>query len=897
MKQRIFILVLVVFLLSPGGRSLSAQTGKDGPMAKLTHSLVKLHDQYATRLAQRSAALFSSGDPVITLVGDRVVVDAVASKDVNLLKADLESLGMQQAVAFGRIVSGQLPVSALPAAASMASLQFAQPPVAITNVGNVTSQGDQAMRSNVARTNFGVNGSGVTVGVLSNSFNCLGGAAADVTSGDLSPVTVVQEIGSCGVGTDEGRAMLQIVHDVAPGASLAFASAFNGTASFATNIQSLAAAGAKVIVDDVIYFAEPFFQDGILAQAVNNVVAGGSAYFSSAGNQARQSYQSTFRAGGVFAQGSIPSAAGAPPFFGGTAHNFDPGGGTDVFQRITLPPDAGFIMSFQWDSPAFSVSGAPGSSNDLDVYVLNAAASQVVAGANIDNLGNDPIEVFSFTNTTGVTADFNIMIVNFSGPNPGLIKYVLFNLGGTIQEFATNSGTIFGHPNAVGAEAVGAARYSQTPAFGVSPPQLEPFSSAGGTPILFGSAGNRLPTAEIGSKPEIVAPDGGDTTFFGTDTDGNGFPNFFGTSAAVSHAAGLAALLFQSKPSSTPIQIYAALENTAIDMGAPGFDYDSGFGLIQADTALAVSPDGLSNISTRGSVLTGDNVMIGGFIIEGTVPKTVLIRARGPSMSGAPFSIPGTLANPFLQIFSGSTSIAQNDNWQTADPLCASMGFTCGGPTEIAATDLDPCQPNPGQSTPPPGCAQESAILITLPPGAYTAIESGVGGGSGLGLVEVFEVDGGASPSKLINISTRGRVGTGDNVMIGGFTISGSSLKTVLLRGRGPSMGGVPFSIPGTLANPFLQIFSGSTAIAQNDNWQTTDPLCATMGFACGGAAEIAATVLDPCQPNPGQSTSPSGCAQESAILITLAPGAYTAIVTGVGGGTGVGLIEVFEIN
>jgi subtilisin family serine protease len=806
----------------------------------------------------------------------------------------LVSLGMRNAVSYGRIVSGQLPVASLPAAAQLANLRFARPAAAITNVGSVTSQGDSAMRANLARASFGVNGSGVTVGVLSDSFNCLGGAATDITTGDLSPVTVIQEHASCSGVTDEGRALLQVVHDVAPGSGLAFASAFNGLAAFATNIQSLAAAGAKVIVDDVVYPAEPMFQDGAIAQAVNNVVAGGAAYFSSAGNYARNSYQSVFKAGSVFAQGAIPSAPSAPPFFGGTAHNFDPGGGTDVFQRITLPPGAGFIMSFQWDSPAFSVSGAPGSPNDVDAYVLNATATQIVAGGTSDNLGHDPLELFSFVNNTGATADFNIMIVNHAGANPGLFKYILFNFNGTIQEFATNSGTIFGHANAVGAEAVGAARYTQTPVFGVSPPVLETFSSSGATPILFDLAGNRLATAEIRAKPEIVAPDGGDTTFFGFDTDGNGFPNFFGTSAAAPHAAGVAALILQARPSSTPLQIYAALENTAIDMGAPGFDYDSGFGLIQADAALAVSPNGLSNISTRGSVLTGDNVMIGGFTIEGTEDKTVLIRARGPSMSGAPFSIPGTLANPFLQLFSGSTVIAQNNDWQTTDPLCASMGFTCGGATEIAATDLDPCQLNPGQSTPPPGCGQEAAILITLPPGAYTAIESGVGGGTGVGLMEVFEVDGGASPSKLTNISTRGRVGTADNVMIGGFTIEGSSTKTVLIRARGPSMGAAPFFLVGTLTNPFLQLFSGQTVIAQNDNWQDA-PNC--NGFSCGGATQITATGLDPCQPNPGQVVSPTGCAQESAVLITLPPGAYTAIVSGVGGGTGIGLVEVFDVN
>jgi hypothetical protein len=159
--------------------------------------------------------------------------------------------------------------------------------------------------------------------------------------------------------------------------------------------------------------------------------------------------------------------------------------------------------------------------------------------------------------------------------------------------------------------------------------------------------------------------------------------------------------------------------------------------------------------------------------------------------------------------------------------------------------------------------------------------------------VEVFEVDSSAT-SKLVNISTRGIVATGDNVMIGGLIIEGTAAKTVLVRARGPSMGGAPFNIPGVLADPFLQLFSGSTVIAQNNNWQDA-PNCP--GFSCGGAPQILATGSDPCQPNPGQLTAPPGCAQESGILITLPPGAYTAIVSGVGGATGVGLVEVFEVN
>jgi hypothetical protein len=309
--------------------------------------------------------------------------------------------------------------------------------------------------------------------------------------------------------------------------------------------------------------------------------------------------------------------------------------------------------------------------------------------------------------------------------------------------------------------------------------------------------------------------------------------------------------------------------------------------IVNDDGAL---PERLSNISTRSRVLTGDNVMIGGFIIDGSTPKRVLVRSRGPSMAGAPFFVPGTLANPVVQIFSGPTLIAQNDNWQDS-PNCP--GFVCEGPAEIVNTGFDPCTPNPGQNSSPPSCALEAAILITLPPGAYTAIVTGANGQTGVALVEVFEADA-SVVSELGNISTRAFVQSGDNVMIGGLIIDGSAAATVLLRARGPSMSGAPFFVPGTLANPFLQLFSGQTVIAQNDNWQDI-PSCG--GLPCGGAAQIAATGLDPCQPNPGQSASPPGCAQESTIFITLPPGAYTAIVSGVGGATGVGLVEVFELD
>jgi len=252
----------------------------------------------------------------------------------------------------------------------------------------------------------------------------------------------------------------------------------------------------------------------------------------------------------------------------------------------------------------------------------------------------------------------------------------------------------------------------------------------------------------------------------------------------------------------------------------------TGHFLVRDALSITAIPQ-LSNISTRGLVQTGDNVQIGGFIIGGTEPKTVLVRARGPVLTD--FGVPGVLDDPVLQLFSGQTVIADNDNWETTSTLCQNSVLNCGDGAAITATGLDPCV---GNLT---GCAREAALLVTLDPGPYTAIVSGVGGGTGVGLVEVFEV-GTTTNSRLTNISTRGPVGTGDDVMIGGFIIGGTEPKTVLIRARGPVL--TDFGVPGELADPFLQLFSGQTVIAQNDDWQVTDPLCGSPAVSCGGGRQ-----------------------------------------------------------
>jgi subtilisin family serine protease len=551
-------------------------SGKNGPMVRLGLDLTQLHFEHRNHLVTKPGTAFRSANALVRTRGQDVIIDAVAVNDASALRDELVALGMTDAAVYGRHVSGLLPMRSLPSAASLNELQLARPAAATKRSGAVTSQGDTALGGAAARATYGVNGSGVLVGSLSDSYNCQGGAAGDVGSGDLpSGIIVLAEEPGCSSGSDEGRAMMQIVHDVAPGASQAFHTAFGGIADFASGIVELAAAGATVINDDVAYFAEPMFQDGAIAQAVNQVNASGVAYFSAAGNDARQSYEANFAGANVS---------------GATRHDFNPGGGVDTLQQVTIPARTQIIFVLQWDQPFFSVSGSPGATTDLDMY-LYSAQGVAQAGGLDNNIGGDAVEVFAYQNNSGRAKTYQLGIKLEAGPSPSKIKYLYFG-DMTVNEYATNSGTVYGHPLANGAIAVGAARYSQTPAYGVSPPQLEYFSSAGGTPILLSESGGA--TYDLRQKPEVVAPNGGDNTFFGSDYEGNGWPNFFGTSAAAPHAAGVAALMQSLDNNATPADVYTGMQSTATDMGAAGPDFDSGYGLLQASQALNSMLDTLS---------------------------------------------------------------------------------------------------------------------------------------------------------------------------------------------------------------------------------------------------------------------------------------------------------------
>jgi hypothetical protein len=252
----------------------------------------------------------------------------------------------------------------------------------------------------------------------------------------------------------------------------------------------------------------------------------------------------------------------------------------------------------------------------------------------------------------------------------------------------------------------------------------------------------------------------------------------------------------------------------------------------------------LRNISTRAHVETGDDVAIGGFIISGSGSKRVIIRAMGPSLSNQ--GVPNALANPTLDLHDSNGALVFNDDWKDAQQ------------SEIEATGLVPTNNS------------ESAIVATLAPGPYTAIVRGKDGGTGVGLVEVYDLDSGA-PITPGNISTRGKVGIDDNVMIGGFILGGNEPVKVLVRAIGPSL--TAFGVADALQDPTLELHDADGNVITNDDWRATQE------------ADIAATGLVP------------GNDKESAILVTLVPGNYTAIVRGKNGATGVALVEVFKVG
>jgi hypothetical protein len=456
---------------------------------------------------------------------------------------------------------------------------------AVTNAAQVDSEGDTTHLAALARSEYAVNGTGVKIGVLSDGVDSLAMLEA---SGELPTVTVLT--GQAGSG-DEGTAMLQIVHDLAPGATLYFATANNGITSFSSNIEALgpAGAGCSIIVDDVFYYVETPFQDGqastvtsttnggAVIQAVKDVTAAGALYFSSAGNSGNldAGWSGTWE--GDFVSGGSKTLDPRCPS-GCPVHSF----GTQTYDTLT---SVGLDINLYWSDPL----GA--SNNDYDLFLLDPTGANVVASStNIQNGTQDPYEDL----LTGGTEDGQrIVIVLYSGA--GRFLHLDTNRG--FLSIAT-SGEIHGHAATSAANSFGvAATPAATNFFGGSPGPypnpfnsrnaVEPYSSDGPRRIFYHNDGTAITPGNVGStggqvlsKPDFTAADC-------VSTNVSGFSPFCGTSAAAPHAAAIAALVMSTKPSPTASQVSAALVASAVDIQAPGIDRDSGAGIVMANTAVA----------------------------------------------------------------------------------------------------------------------------------------------------------------------------------------------------------------------------------------------------------------------------------------------------------------------
>ena len=1051
------LLVLVCYLLVTATARAQLSAASDTPSLPPNVGLGLWQLAAAAQQDQAAARdAISSSKSVMTDSAGRVVVninlDGTAPAVVvsaKLVPLGLDILAVETKWRHG-VISAWMPVGSTAAVAKLSgvrSVMLARRP--IRHVGAVTAESSVVEHTRDVNTPGsvtpnGVLGRGITVGLVSDSFDAANGvsrASVGVASGDLpgpgnpdgysQPVVVLSEGSSA--DSDEGRAMAEIVHDLAPAAKIAFSTSGPTQATMAASIRNLRTSGntqCDVIADDISFTDEPYFSDGIIAQAVEDVVASSSlagkkvSYFSAAGNDS----------GGYAADASIVSSSVGqshrgnlnfsqvpPALYAGGFQNFGSSAAPVIASSMTTGAETSHELVLQWDDP-FN-TGSVSTDYNLLVFDANGNYLSSVSSTDTNQYTDEPIEVVELQAST--TYQVVISLATGGSPTARHLRLVADD-GSTITGtlLASSGMAIVGHAAAAGANCVAAYIYNNTPNLEASynpnatnpppgpyEPALESFSSTGGSlPFYFNPQGQRLANPELRLKPDFAAADGVDTSFFppgsGNDTDNDGFPNFFGTSAAAPTAAAIAALVLEASggPNSrTPAQIHSILQASAgahdldpafsqataaaggnsvqvkasgddsnasadsptfftvtfngnagvqlsqvsidltnpslvfddsADVGLPftvgqntanvpvssslsadkrvltlhfgngftsgnsisfgidrdfaginadgnsadflggasitaftsafqtlygafanqlgdGFEPTDGYGFIDAKTAVQAivgrspSGSGPANLSTRGLVGSGADVLIGSAIIDGTAAKKVIVRALGPSLG-----IAGQLSDPTLTLYDANgQQFAADDNWQD-DPAQAA---------QIRATGIAPKD------------SRESAVVETLTPAAYTAIVRGAGGSTGIGIVEIYDLDAQPAACRLANIATRGSVQTGDDVLIGGFILTRAS--SVIIRALGPSLASA--GISGFLADPSLELHdSQGTVITSNDNWQQD----------AYQASQLESSGVAPKDP------------LESAIVTTLQPGAYTPIVRGRQGTTGVGQVEVYDL-
>jgi hypothetical protein len=480
----------------------------------------------------------------------------------------------------------------LPAIVAAATLR------AVPLSGSVNSQGDRAHRADDVRSTFGSMGAGIRIGVLSDSYDATGAAGADITSGNLpgagnpaghtAAVTVLQDFSG---GGDEGRAMLQIVHDLAPEARLYFATAFVSEASFASNITALRNSpnNCDIIIDDIFYYDEPPFQDGIVAQAVSTVTAGGGLYFSSAGNEG-----SVAKGSAGYFEGDFNSA-GSPAFTfpggtkAGTIHNFGTVG-SPVNGDVIL--SKGKTYTLAWSDPQNA------STNDYDLFLVSSGGTVKAQSTNNQTGSQSPFE--SISPPTLASGD---RLIVFKANAAAVRAFSLNTFRGTLS--VTTTGQTHGHSAVADAFSVAAASAEAVyPSAFSGTSQAETFTSDGPRRIFYQPNGTAITPGNlligtnggtVRNKPDITGADGVSTTL-----PSGGLNPFYGTSAAAPHAGAIAALLKSADPTLTPAQIRTILTTTAVDVESAGYDNITGIGIVQAFQAMQAVAPSSGNCGTQG---------------------------------------------------------------------------------------------------------------------------------------------------------------------------------------------------------------------------------------------------------------------------------------------------------
>jgi hypothetical protein len=598
--------------LPTNGNLLDAQ---NGPMANLGTDVVKAYGEYLSYVAAGSKGTFT---PTVTQTvltkGNTLGIDVRGYGNFTTFENSLISLGMTVTATVPKYdyVEGYIPYANLPKVAELGQTVGGNPiykPVAFQQ-GISPNQADVGANIAPARAKFNVDGTGQTVGVLSTDDGFTDGLINNsIKSGDLpSNVNTIDD--SSGTTDGEGRAMLEQIYDLAPKAGLAYATGFNGEASFASNVQKLYAAGASTIVDDIGYFLDPFYQDGIIQQSVNTVVAQGATYLSSAGNQSDSGYESQFR----------PVSTTVGSLGAGTYMNFDPTGATTTTQLgiNVYTPGTGIVLQF--DQPFYTTNGV---TSNVEIDVLDQSGN-VVQQANMNNVAvQQPTQI-----TGGLAVGLYTVVIKVdSGPNPGHVVFYATGDGGfsVDTKFGSAGGTYYpsthGHNAGPTTISVGAAPYWSTPYYTHTPTlnNNEPFSSTGPVLTLFNGDGTpTTPTLQL--KPDLTSTDGNNTSFFGfnvnttqpsypanppypgdavttfadpttpTNQSVGTLPSFFGTSSAAPNLAAIVALMKQSNPTLTRNQILANLDSTTTSLnGIPAGTWSpqAGYGLVNALAALS----------------------------------------------------------------------------------------------------------------------------------------------------------------------------------------------------------------------------------------------------------------------------------------------------------------------